>query len=295
MGRVRGVTAATATRLIDHLRSLGMSNRDAKRALESGKVFLRDAPTADATRQVDPDHVRVVPDAPRCRVGRDLAFVYRDPHLAVVIKPAGLLSVPAPKRPRARTVIGQASRALGKRAFVVHRLDEPTSGLMLVARTEACQLALKSLIELHRVERSYLALVAGRFPVGDQTVANRLVRDRGDGRRGSGEAPDAKRAVTHLRLVSHLGRAASLVEARLETGRTHQVRIHLSELGFPVLGDPLYGPRRRPVPRLALHAHRLAFRHPMTGAQLAFEAPLADDLEKTRRDLATPPRRGRRR
>lgn len=280
--------------MIDHLRAGGMSNREARNALETGKVFLKDAPTGDATRRVHPADISLRVDAPRTKVGRDVAYVYRDPHLVVVVKPSGLLSVPAPGRRRESTLISKVKRAF-KEAHVVHRLDQPTSGLMLVARTEACQLALKALLEKHHIDRSYLALVAGRFPKGKQTVRSTLIRDRGDGRRGSGEAPDGKHAVTHLELVAHLGRNASLVEARLETGRTHQVRIHLCELGFPILGDPLYGPNRMPAPRLALHSHQLRFRHPITGARLSFEAPLADDLEKTRRGLISPPSHRRRR
>src|SRR5690606_28741090 len=109
---------------------------------------------------------------------------------------------------------------------------------------------------------------------------------RGDGLRGSGDPadPEARRALTHLERIEILGRKASLVSARLETGRTHQVRIHLAELGHPVLGDHLYGRGAGPLaPRLALHAHRLALRHPVTGERLSFEAPLADDLERLRR------------
>jgi RluA family pseudouridine synthase len=275
-------------RLIDHLRSLGMSNRDAKRALQTGKVYVRDAPVADPTRDVDAALVRVRDNAPRVRVGADIVIVHRDDHLAVVFKPPGMLSVPAPGRRDARTVVGEATRALGG-ALPVHRLDEPTSGLMLVARTERCQLALKDLLFRHDVERAYLALVRGRFPTEPTAVRNVLVRDRGDGRRGSGSpsTPNGKPAATVFRLVAPVGRNASLVEARLETGRTHQVRIHLAELGYPVLGDPLYGEGvARAAPRLALHARLLGFRHPFGAGELRFETELPDDLERLRRDLA---------
>ena len=276
-------------RLIDHLRDLGMSGRDARRALEFGKVFLGLVPTADATRDVDPSAVTVRLDAPRIRVGKDISVVFRDPHLAVIYKPAGLLSVPAPSRKRENNALKLAGQVL-KRALTVHRLDEHTSGLMMVARTEQCQQALKALLEVHDIERSYLALVHGAFPAAPTIVRNQLVRDRGDGLRGSG--PSGREAVTRFALRARAG-SASLVEARLETGRTHQVRIHLSELGFPVLADRLYGPRRpAPVRRLALHSYRLALRHPITRAQLTFEVPLADDLERARRVLAQGPTRG---
>ena len=117
------------------------------------------------------------------------------------------------------------------------------------------------------------------------TVRNTLVEDRGDGRRGAG--PGGKAATTHLRAVEAVGRRCSMVEARLETGRTHQVRIHLAEAGFPVLGDRVYAPRGVAAvgPRLALHAWRPGLQHPMTGQTLQLEAPLADDLEHLRRDL----------
>jgi 23S rRNA pseudouridine1911/1915/1917 synthase len=125
--------------------------------------------------------------------------------------------------------------------------------------------------------------VQGEFPE-TATVRNTLVRDRGDGLRGSG--PGGKPAATHFKRVELL-RGATLVEARLETGRTHQVRIHLAELGHPVLGDRLYGPRvANAAPRLALHAWRLAFKHPFGGKEVKVEVPLADDMDRLRRDLA---------
>ncbi len=284
-------------RLIDHLKSLGMTNRDAKRALQSGKVYVLDLPTADPAREVRVDQVTVRANAPRVRVGVDPVAVYRDEHLVVVAKPPGILSVPAPGRRQDRTIIGELSRMFGP-VLPVHRLDEHTSGIMLVARTKPCQTRLKELFFRHDIERRYLALVRGRFPDAPITVDNILVRDRGDGMRGSGdtEGRDAKAATTELVLVERLGATASLVEARLETGRTHQVRIHLSELGYPILGDRLYGGgAARGAGRLALHARLLAFVHPITGTSVRFEAPLWDDLERLRRNMlaGAPPRRRR--
>lgn len=285
-------------RLIEYFRGRGLSNREARRLLETGKVYLGPAPTADPTRDVDPAMVAIRENAPRVRVGRDAVVLERDRHLAVVLKPAGMLSVPAPGRRDAPVVLREVGRALGS-VFPVHRLDEETSGLMLVARSESCQQALKQMLFEHRVERGYLALVRGRFPSEPQTVRTVLVRDRGDGLRGSGrtDSPDGKPAVTELRLVEAVGPTASLVEARLETGRTHQVRIHLAEMGHAVLGDRIYGTRGElGAPRLALHAAKLELVHPITGAKLAFELPLPDDLERLRRDLSgARPRRSHRR
>ena len=277
-------------RLIDCLRSMNLTNREARDLLETGKVLYGGIPTADPGREVEAARVVVKRDAPRIQPNRDLVIIHRDPQMVVVVKPPGMLAVSAPGRRDVRSVIGVVRHLLGA-AFPVHRLDEPTSGLMMVALTEECQRRIKAILFDHRVERGYLAIVSGRFPEAPCTVRTQLVRNRGDGLRGSAADDDedgAREAVTHFTLREHLGRSASLVEARLETGRTHQVRIHLSEKGYPVLGDELYAPQGavRVVPRLALHAFKLGIKHPFTGEMLAFEAPLADDLEALRRLLS---------
>lgn len=280
---------AEKLRLVEHLRALGHTNRVARNLLDTGKVSYAGIPTADEGRMVDPARVEISMRAPRLRPNLDLAVVFRDQHLAVVYKPPGMLAVEAPGRRGEANVVATVRRLLGA-GHAVHRLDEPTSGLMMVALTEPCQLQIKELLFHHDIERVYLAIVAGHFPTAPLTVVSKLVRDRGDGLRGSDDEADdseAKEAVTHFRRLEAVGPRASLVEARLETGRTHQVRIHLSERGFPILGDRLYGSRGSEggAPRLALHAAQLGLRHPFGGAALRFEAPLADDLEKLRRQL----------
>jgi 23S rRNA pseudouridine1911/1915/1917 synthase len=291
-------------RLIDHLASLGLSPRAAREALQSGKVHLRGCPVADGGREVDPAEVRYRVDAPRVVMGRDPFVLFKDAWYAVAWKPSGLLSVPAPNREDEPNLLALLGRRYGS-VFPVHRLDEETSGLIVVALRPDAQETLKDLLERHAVERRYLALVAGRFEK-EGTHASVMIRDRGDGLRGSvpGSAwrgpfdatPPApawvptggKVAVTRFRYVDAAG-GASLVEAQLETGRTHQVRIHLAECGHPVLGDGLYGQERdrrdRRGGRLALHAWRLAFTHPYTRARIELEAPLADDLDLKRRVL----------
>ena len=274
-------------RLHEHLRALGLSNSQAKDALSSGKVHLCGVPTGDGGRLVDPATVSLRPNAPRLHPGADLVLLYRDDALGVIWKPPGMLSVPAPRAGGHKNAVGLAGRILGE-AHIVHRLDEHTSGLLLVARTVAAQTALKALLEVHAVDRRYLAIVAGSAPEGERRVSSVLRRDRGDGLRGSDpEGEEGKPAVTYFQLRERLGPRYSLVEARLETGRTHQVRIHLAEQGLPLLGDPLYAPAgvARLWPRQALHAWSLAFRHPFTRQELRFEAPLADDLEQLRRRI----------
>lgn len=291
-------------RLIDHLKALGYTNHSAREAMATGKVSYRDVPTADAGRMVDPSNVRVDVNAPRVVVGRDPLILWADEHCAVVLKPPGLLSVSAPGRRDEGTVVGFVARRFGH-GYAVHRLDEGTSGLILVALDPRTQQALKDQLEDHGIERRYLALVAGRPAQAEWTVRSTLIRDRGDGLRGSREVAEAraeaagerfflkpgdtpKPAVTHFQRVRAVGRGIHLVGAKLESGRTHQVRIHLAEGGTPVVGDPLYADKSVAgrFGRLALHAAVLAFQHPHTRRQYRFEAPLADDLEAYCRVLA---------
>jgi 23S rRNA pseudouridine1911/1915/1917 synthase len=282
-----------------HLAALGHSNSEQRALLSSGKVFLHGVPTADAGRLVDPAAVEVRPRAPKLIVGKDPVLLWRDAALAVIWKPPGLLSVPAPRR-HEHNALGFVRSLLGA-ALPVHRLDEGTSGLLCVALTEPAQLALKDLLERHDVERSYLAIVSGQPSWSTRTVDLPLTRDRGDGLRGVWDPPparpgqpapepppdDLRPARTDLRRLELLDHAA-LVEARLHTGRTHQVRLHLDHLGHTLLGDPLYANQRvaARAPRLALHAATLGFAHPLTGVALRFEAPLPDDLEQLRRALS---------
>jgi 23S rRNA pseudouridine1911/1915/1917 synthase len=168
----------------------------------------------------------------------------------------------------------------------VHRLDKETSGLVVFARTPEAERHLGRQFRVHSIERRYLAVVRGLARPGK--IESWLVRDRGDGRRGSAAKPgDGQRAVTHVRVLEHLG-DFTLVECRLETGRTHQVRIHLGEAGTPICGERIYDrpPNGRPIPdashapRLALHATRLDFDHPTTRQRMTFTSPFPDDLAR---------------
>jgi len=277
-------------RLSDHLKHLGFSSADAKRAMRSGRVRLHGIPTADAGREVQPFQVEILSEGPKITPGRDLVIVHKDEHFVVVWKPAGMLSVQAGKAGGHLNVVGLVRKLTGGDAYPVHRLDQDTSGLMMVARTLSAQTALKDQLEVHSVERAYVALVLGRPPKPRWVVSNHLVDDRGDGLRGSITPPFppfAKRAKTAFSSLERVGKRANLVEARLETGRTHQVRIHLSEGGLPILGDTRYGSpaSQRMAPRLALHAAVLGVDHPVTGERMRFTCGLPDDIEQTRRSL----------
>ncbi|MBY0524039.1 MAG: hypothetical protein K2R98_11605 [Gemmataceae bacterium] len=170
------------------------------------------------------------------------------------------------------------------RLLAVHRIDKDTTGLVVFARDHAASQHLGQQFRVHSVDRRYFAVVRGKAKAG--RIESYLVRDRGDGRRGSGKETRAgERAVTHVSVVEDLGNF-TLVECRLETGRTHQVRIHLGEAGTPICGERVYD---RPVhgaplpdgsgaPRVALHAARLGLTHPRTGERLTWESPLPEDM-----------------
>lgn len=244
----------------------------------------------------------------------DVELVYLDDQVVVVNKPTGITSVRHPHERRAgrrqfqktldelvpqviarleRPARGRGGRRdsargnePGRRVYAVHRLDRETSGLMVFARTPQAADRLTEQFRLHTTRRAYQAVVYGA--VRAQRIETQLVRDRGDGRRGSADREDiGKRAVTRVRPIRRLG-AMTLVECRLETGRTHQIRIHLSERGHPLCGDEKYpGPREakaacdaaRP-PRLALHAVHLGFMHPQSNRLLKFDSPLPRDLQQ---------------
>jgi 23S rRNA pseudouridine1911/1915/1917 synthase len=201
------------------------------------------------------------------------------------------------KRQRQQTLV-EALADKGCQVLPVHRLDRDTSGLMVYARTPAAQQALIAQFATHSIGRRYRAVAIGS--VQAQTVRSWLVRDRGDQVRGSSAqaTPGAEEAVTHVAVVEYLlDGKYTLLDCRLETGRTHQIRIHLAEMGHPICGEKIYlrpAPGAEPVvdsseaPRQALHAYLLEFVHPEMGRPLRFEAPWPDDLKRWLETLAKP-------
>jgi 23S rRNA pseudouridine1911/1915/1917 synthase len=301
----------------------GQSWSDVRRLLKSRKVTINGNLCVDAGRRLRlTDVVKVLPQSlapPPDEL--DLRIVYLDKHVVVVEKPSGMTTTRhseeqdmSPRRrqlqptldellPRAIAKIeprgtkntqGKKGPRKGMRQVrAVHRLDRDTSGLLVFARTAEAQQHLEHQFRTHTTQRRYLAVVRGA--VESQTIESRLVRDRGDGRRGSTTLPNVgRRAVTHVRTVERLG-DYSLIECRLETGRTHQIRIHLSERGHPLCGDKVYGqPLFRAgsadtsgAPRLALCAVELGFVHPITGELMHFESPPPRDFAEFVRRLRT--------
>jgi 23S rRNA pseudouridine1911/1915/1917 synthase len=211
-----------------------------------------------------------------------LRIVHADDHLLVVDKPAGVVTHPAGSHLAGTVAHGVA--ALGARGGardrpgIVHRLDRDTSGLLLVARSDAAHRRLQRLIRDRPVSRRYLALVVGRPRSRTGRIDAPIGRDRRDRSRHSLDTDTPREAVTWFEVLEQLdGRA--LLEVRLETGRTHQIRVHLEAIELPIAGDPVYGVAGDlGLARQFLHAHRLAFVHPFTGEEVSFEAPLPSDL-----------------
>jgi 23S rRNA pseudouridine1911/1915/1917 synthase len=260
--------------------------------------------------------------APKPPGPRDVKIVYLDDDVVVVEKPAGVnttrhheeQSWPARRRqiqptleelvpvaigeyldarrpraaPRAKAARGKVVRKRVPPVRAVHRIDRETSGLVVFARNVPAARILAEQFRLHTTHRRYLAIVVGK--VGAGTIRTRLLRDRGDGRRGSIEDADddeGKLAITHVSPVEHVGEAYTLVECRLETGRTHQIRIHMAESGHPVCGERVYSAPRKSklkdeskAPRVMLHAAELGFVHPVTGEELQFTSPMPADMKK---------------
>jgi 23S rRNA pseudouridine1911/1915/1917 synthase len=176
-------------------------------------------------------------------------------------------------------LVGVAAGGEEERRGIVHRLDRDTSGLLVVAKSEEAYEQLQALVRARALEREYLALVKGRPRSRRGTIEAPIGRDRNDPLRHSLTTDTPRDAVTHFELVESL-RGHALLRVRLETGRTHQIRVHLAAIDLPVSGDPLYGvPGDLGLDRQFLHASRLAFDHPLTGGRLDVSSPLPADLE----------------
>ncbi len=286
------VASADAELRLDQLLAkyvAGLSRRKARVALDIGGVFVDNARVKVAGRILRPGQVvevtlGAVLDRASGNVGdaaraRDVAtlpvheLVHVDDDVVVVYKPAGLVTAPTPESDRGNLFDNLRRSDLG-RIFLVHRIDLPTSGLLVFARTEAANKILGAAFVAHDIEREYRVVAVGEVP--DALTIDRPIEGR--------------RAVTHLHMLERLG-TATLLSARLETGRTHQIRLHLAGLGHPVVGDHQHGgetsrtflPR---APRLLLHAAVLGFAHPRTGVAMRFERELPPDfatwLEKMR-------------
>jgi 23S rRNA pseudouridine1911/1915/1917 synthase len=268
-----------------------------------GRVLVDGTPQVDpaarvaAGQRVSVAARSVAPPAP------PVVIVYEDAHVVVIDKPAGVSSVPYEKRERgtAMDLVRAAWRAQGRRAvtaqplIVVHRLDKDTSGLIAFAKSKLGEAGLAAQFRRHTAQRTYLCVAHGT--VTARRIASQLVTDRGDGLRGSTRRPgQGRRAVTLVEPVEAL-RGATLCRVRLETGKTHQIRIHLAESGHPLVGERVYlrdflraGKTPLASPRLLLHAATLAFTHPLTGRLVELGAEPPPEFTETVAALRRPHR-----
>ncbi|HET8862070.1 MAG TPA: RluA family pseudouridine synthase [Solirubrobacterales bacterium] len=212
----------------------------------------------------------------------ELRVVHLDERLAVVDKPAGLVVHPAPSH-SGPTLVDELAEILGggadpERPGIVHRLDKGTSGLLVVARDDATHAALQEQVRRREVERVYLALAGGRLGSRTGTIDAPIGRASRQRHRMAVSGAASREARTHFEVLELLG-AETYLEAKLETGRTHQIRAHFSAIGHPLVGDATYGGAEKyGLTRQFLHAHRLAFAHPASGEALSFRSELPADL-----------------
>jgi 23S rRNA pseudouridine1911/1915/1917 synthase len=273
-----------------------LSRRKARDVIEKGQVSVAGERVREPGRDVD-EAAAVSFDPNRKALPRarsTLRVLFQDEHVLVLDKPAGLLSVPTGPGLDEDTALARAkdyARRLDPRAGYaerVHRLDRDTTGALAFALSREARAGLIEAFRGHRIERRYLALVAGQPEAEQGTIDAPLREEWLSGRRGVARPGEAARAArTHWRVRERLPGAA-LLEVRLETGRQHQVRVHLSHAGVPILGDPVYGPSAGVVPvvrRPMLHAVHLSFAHPITGARVEATSPLPPDFESTLKAL----------
>lgn len=271
----------------------GLTRSAAQRWLEEGRVELDGHPVRKNTRLEPGQTLRIVPPPPRPSEVEaqniPLDVVYEDEHLLVVNKPVGMVVHPAPGHATGTLVnallfhCGPSLSGINGvlRPGIVHRIDRDTSGLLVVAKYDTAHQSLAAQLQDHSLFRLYHAVTVGEFRAASGTIDAPLNRHPVDRKRMAVcPAGQGRAAVTHWQVVDS-GRGHAHIICRLETGRTHQIRAHMSHISHPLLGDPVYG---RPAPGLAgqcLHAARLTFTHPATGERMTVEAPLPDWFRST--------------
>ncbi|WP_439814226.1 RluA family pseudouridine synthase [Zavarzinia sp. CC-PAN008] len=286
-----------------------LSRARLKSLIEAGAVSTEGATIREPARPVKPGQVvmvRVQPDVEASPQAQEIPLdvVYEDMDLIVVNKQPGLVVHPAPGSPDMTLVnallahCGDSLSGIGgvKRPGIVHRLDKDTSGLMVAAKSDAAHAGLSAMFAAHDMDRGYRAVTWGVPSPPQGRIDGAIGRNPHDRQRMAIVSRGGKDAVTHYAVEQRFGLAAALVGCRLETGRTHQIRVHLASRGHGLVGDPLYGRAPRGAraqlpslavgfPRQALHAWLLGFRHPVTGRNLRFEADIPGDMKDLLRAL----------
>lgn len=283
----------------------GTSRSQIQNAIREGRVTVNDDALTRCSHSVqESDVIRLdVPEPKPLELEPSdvsLDIMFEDDHLVVVNKPAGMTVHPGPGHDRdtmVNALLGQVSFLSGiggvLRPGIVHRLDKDTSGVLVVAKTDEAHVGLSAQFAKHTVERLYKALVIQLRGPGlsteTDTIDTLIGRHPNDRKRFSAAVTNGRRAVTHYRVCERFVDGAFGIELTLETGRTHQIRVHMAEIGCPVLGDAIYGgqvsARNRLIDRQALHAQILGFEHPVTGQTLRFEGEIPDDYRRAEKTL----------
>jgi len=274
-----------------------LSRTQAQKLVDDGFVTVNDRVAKAGLKLNLGDRVKITlpspPPSPLLPEAMPLSVIYEDDDLLVIDKPAGLAVHPAPGHPSHTLVNAILSRVPdlpetddSRRPGVVHRLDKDASGVMVVAKNAAAQLNLINQFKARSVVKAYLALVKGHLTQDDGVIEAPIGRDPRNRKRMAVVAEgEGREARTHYHVIRHVG-DYTLLEIRPETGRTHQIRVHLSAIGYPVVGDKVYGVKSAHIPRMFLHACRLGFKLPSTGEYVEFTSDLPPDLEQALEDIA---------
>jgi 23S rRNA pseudouridine1911/1915/1917 synthase len=283
-----------------------LTRSQVKKLIDDGRVLLCGSPAKAGEKLKGGEALAVtLPEAVPAEALPEeipLRILYEDRHLVVIDKPAGMVVHPAPGHQggtlvnallhHCRDLAGIGGEL---RPGIVHRLDKDTSGVMVAAKDDAALGALARQFKAHSINRRYLALVHGLLPADRGTVDKPIGRHATERKKMSGKTRSGRRAVTHWRVLRRFDQERlTLVELTLETGRTHQIRVHFSEMNHPVVGDPVYGSSGRAqaltdpalrqrllsLHRQALHARVLGFIHPATGTYMEFESPVPEDIQE---------------
>jgi 23S rRNA pseudouridine1911/1915/1917 synthase len=262
----------------------GASGRTLRQMLAHGRVRLNGRVAKVGSRRAHRgDIVEVAPGMAFRSPIAGLAILYEDKDILLIEKPPGLLTV-ATLHERARTAHAilrsyVKDRDSRQKLFVVHRLDKFASGVLVFAKSESVQFRLKEIFSRHEIRRKYWAVVEGNVKQEQGTIRSHLAQNRAGRMHSTGDSRSGKEAITYFRILRRLPQLTAL-EITLETGRKNQIRVHLSELGHPIVGDRAYGSRLNPMGRMGLHAFLLAFRHPTSGTEVEVRTEVPQEFSR---------------